>query len=209
MSKISEYKEVKTQIDEEGNEISTIIEKTHRIESNTEPDYIKLYTNMWCEFNNIPVAYRALFLAMVTMMSYADRNDLEHSQIVPIIKPYGDKICKQLGWTSKDSLMKGLKVLCNCKAIRKVARGVYQINPSYAGKGEWKYNPKLQRGGVIDLVASFNFKEKSVDTKIVWEDDGKDNEINEMFREALGTKNGKYDSVSLISEINKRDENET
>ncbi len=64
--------------------------------------------------------------------------------------------------------LNGLKALCDCGAIRKVNRGVYQINPSYAGRGTWKYNPSLKQGGIEKLVATFNFTEGTVDTNAVW-----------------------------------------
>ena len=92
---------------------------------------------------------------------------------------------KALNW--KDRMyQKGLKALCECEAIKKVGKGVYQINPRYAGRGEWKYNPRLERGGIEDLVATFNFKDKSVDTKIVWADDGEDTPMNEAYRQGMG-----------------------
>ena len=81
---------------------------------------------------------------------------------------------------------RGIKVLCKCNAIRKINRGVYQVNPQYAGKGEWKYNPQLDRGGIEDLIATFNFKDKKVETEIVWADDGTASAINQMYRDGLG-----------------------
>lgn len=188
MVKISTEKQITTTIDANGNESSTTVEKTHKIELSTEPDYIKLYTAMWCEFNQIPAAYRQLFLELVSRMSYCNKADLSKSQVVFVGEPISSDICKALHWTSKDSLMKGLRSLIKCNAIKKVARAVYQINPSYAGRGEWKYNPRLNRGGVEDLVATFNFRDKTVKTEIVWADDGTENDFNETMRNGLECK---------------------
>lgn len=174
-----------TIIDSDGNQTSTTLEKTRKIELSTEPDYIKLYTAMWCEFNEIPLAYRPLFLELVTRMSYCDKGDLEHSQLVCTGGPFADSICKALHWTSKESLKKGLKALAQCNAIKRVGRGYYQINPNYAGRGEWKYNPRLDRGGIEDLVATFNFKDHTVKTNIVWADDDQTSILNQNFREGL------------------------
>jgi hypothetical protein len=80
----------------------------------------------------------------------------------------------------------GLRELVKVKAIKHVARGVYQINPTYAGKGEWKYNPRLKRGGIENLIATFNLKEHTVETQIIWADDGDDSGLNTMFRDGLG-----------------------
>lgn len=186
MVKISTEIQTTTTIDADGNESSTTIEKTRKIELSTEPDYIKLYTAMWCEFNQIPAAYRQLFLELVGRMSYCNKSDLSKSQIVFVGEPVSSDICKALHWTSKDSLMKGLRALVKCNAIKKIARAVYQINPSYAGRGEWKYNPRLNRGGIEDLIATFNFRDKTVKTNIIWADDGESDPFNEMMRNGIG-----------------------
>lgn len=178
-------KQTTIQEDADGNIKTSSVEKVTNIQRNDEPDYIKLYTKMWCEFNDIPMAYRELFLQLVTRMTYCNSADLGNSQLVNTGKPWSTSIMKALNW--KDRMyQKGLKALCECEAIKKVGKGVYQINPRYAGRGEWKYNPRLERGGIEDLVATFNFKDKSVDTKIVWADDGKDTPMNEAYRQGMG-----------------------
>lgn len=176
-------KEVHTYEDSEGN--ITIDTKETSYSSETEPDYIKLYTKLWCEFNGIPDAFRNLFLELALRMSYCNSEDLEHSQIVFTGGTVAQDIMRRMGWSSKRMYQKGLKALCDCGAIRKVARAEYQINPSYAGRGGWKYNPRANRGGVSDLVAQFNFKDKTVNTKIVWADDGSDSGLNETYRAGL------------------------
>ena len=178
-------KQTTIQEDADGNIKTSSVEKVTNIQRNNEPDYIKLYTKMWCEFNDIPMAYRELFLQLVIRMTYCNSADLGNSQLVNTGKPWSTSIMKALDW--KDRMyQKGLKALCECEAIKKVGRGVYQINPQYAGRGEWKYNPRLERGGIEDLVVSFNFKDKSVDTKIVWADDGEDSPMNEAYRQGMG-----------------------
>lgn len=177
--------ETTTTIDADGNESTSIIEKSTNFQRNNEPDYIKLYTRMWCEFNEIPEVYRGLFLELVTRMSYACTSSEIGGQLVNTGKPWSDDIMKALNW-KKAMYQRGLKALCECDAIRKVGRGVYQINPNYAGRGEWKYNPRLQRGGVEDLVVKFSFKDKDVQTSIVWADDGTDSDFNDMYREGMG-----------------------
>ena len=168
----------------DGTTESTHSEKTTTIKRNDEPDFIKLYTKMWCEFNNIPTAYRNLFLELVVRMTYCNSCELDKSQLVNTGKPWSEDIMKALHWKTA-MYQRGLKALCDCNAIRKINRGVYQINPQYAGKGEWKYNPRLDRGGVEDLIAVFKFKDKEVETQIVWADDGTDHPMNKMYREAL------------------------
>jgi len=154
--------------DAEGNITTTTTTKTKAILKNDEPDYIKLYTKMWCEFNMIPDKWRPLFFALVCRMSYASLKDETGGQIVHTIGSTGKAIIEECGWKNKDTLYRGLQALCECEAIKKISRGEYQINPQYAGKGPWHYNAKENRGGVSELVAKFDFKNKKVDTKIVW-----------------------------------------
>ena len=172
-------------IDYEGNEYVNEVEKT--ITRDPEPEFIKLYTNTWCEFNQIPNAYRELFLQLALRMSYCDTNDLENSQLVFTGKPFSEHIAKSLNWKN-DMYKHGLVELTKCGAIRRVSRSVYQINPSYAGKGSWKFNPHLKSGGIKDLRATFDFVNKKVDTKIVWADDGADSSFNNMYRVGMGVK---------------------
>lgn len=188
-------KEVITE-DAQGNIKSRKTVETVNMHKNQEPDYIKIYTRMWCEFNSIPDVYRNLFLELATHMSYCRSSDLASSQCVYTGKPFSDEIMARLGW-KRAMYQRGLKVLTECGAIKKVARGVYQINPSYAGKGEWMYNPKANRGGVQDLVATFDFGGKSVDTKIIWADDGSDPEMLANF----GAPKGKGYTVKEIEQI--------
>ena len=185
MSKIIRETVSSTTVDIEGNIIAEQKNETTRtIGRNNEPDYIKLYTRMWCEFNQIPEVYRELFLQLIMRMSYCNSSDLGNSQTVYTGKPIADSIMQVLGW-KKRMYQRGLAALCACGAIRRLARGVYQINPSYAGKGEWCYNPRLDRGGVEDLVATFDFKNGTVDTKIVWGDDGSTANMNTVMREGM------------------------
>jgi hypothetical protein len=190
-------KEIQTFIREDGTEQSTTKETTSKIEHSTEPDYIKVYTKMWCEFNQIPMVYRDLFFELICNMSYCNASDLEHSQLVNTGKPWSDSIMKHLGW-KKAMYQRGLAELCKCNAIKKISRGVYQINPSYAGRGEWKYNPRLSRGGIENLIATFDYAAGRVETKMLWADNGEDTELNELYRTGLNvTKN---DNTTLTTQ---------
>lgn len=169
-TKINQYKEIRTTEDAEGNITTNTLEKTNTVAKSDEPDYIKLYTSTWCEFNQIPLRLRDLFLELIVRMSYADSSSPDESQIVYTGKPTSTAIMKALG-LKQSTYNQYLRELRECKAIRQVSRGVYQINPNYAGRGQWKYNPTLQSGGIADLRAEFDFVKGTVKTKIVWGDD--------------------------------------
>lgn len=180
--KIISEKETIIKIDNEGNETQEIRETTRTYDKLDEPEYIKIYTDMWCKFNGVPEAYVRLFLSLIARMSYCDATDLDNSQIVCTAKPFSTALMKECGWSSEVSLKKGLKALCDCNAIRRVNRGMYQVNPSFAGKGLWKYNPKYKQGGIVDLVATFDFVNKTVETKIEFQAD--EEYVNAVTEEA-------------------------
>lgn len=153
-----------------------------------EPDYIKIYTAMWLQFKQVSPSLTPLFLELVARMSYADAKHPETSQTVYTGTPVSDQIMNALGW-KKRMYQRGLAQLADAGAIKRVARGVYQINPNYAGKGSWRYSEKYQRGGVADLVATFNFSDGTNTTHITWDADAlpeeleieEDEEINNLF----------------------------
>lgn len=194
--------EIHTTEDADGN--ITIQKQETIIKKEKEPDYIKLYTKVWCEFNQIPDTYRLLFLELIQRMSYCNSHDLANSQIVYTGAPVSTAIMQTLGW-KRAMYQRGLQKLCECNAITKINRGVYQINPNYAGRGGWKYNPKEDRGGVKDLVAKFNFATKEVETEIIWADDGENDDINEMYRNGLGVSK---DDETILSYTTVKSEND-
>lgn len=189
----------KIMTDENGNVTEQTTIKETSFDKIQEPDYIKIYTNMWCEFKSVPMQYRNLFLSLALKMSYCNKNDLEHSQLVYTGKPFSDELMKECGWTSYDSLMKGLKALCKSGAIKKIARGVYQINPSYAGRGGWQYNAKTGNGGIKDLIATFDFKQGTCTTDIVWADNGMEDDLNSCYRQGLKVKARDNASITQIT----------
>ena len=153
---------------------STTTKESHMLSRNPEPDYIKLYTKMWCEFNDIPEYVRPTFLQLVMRMSYCNSQDLKNSQIVYTIGPNKDAIMNALKLTNDRVFYRHLEELVKCNAIHPVykngkkTRGCYQINPQYAGRGAWRYNAKENQGGIEDLIATFRFKDRTVDTQIVY-----------------------------------------
>lgn len=204
MSTHEKIKETTTFIDENGNSNSTILEKSVTREKFIEPDYIKIYTNMWCEFNQIPMAYRQLFLELALRMTYCNSTKLSNSQLVSTGSPYKEDIMQACGWSSKAMYQKGLKALCECNAIKRINRGVYQVNPSYAGKGKWLYDSKAQQGGLKDLIATFNFKKGTCDTRIIWADNGEQSELDDEYRNGLGVKESDEAVLKETKEIHKK-----
>lgn len=105
---------------------------------NTEPDYIKIYTGVWRENNQIPEKWRPLFMELATRMAGAEpltKSEADGGQLVYTREPYKTYICNALGIQSRQ-YQRGLADLCRCNAVKKVSRGVYQVNPQYAVRGK-------------------------------------------------------------------------
>lgn len=152
----------------------TLIEETQKertVQKDQEPDYIKLYTRMWFDFKQFPAKYRELFLQLAIRMSYCNAANPNKSQIVAVIGDIRDEIIEACGWKTVSPLRAGLRSLCACGAIKRTNHACYQINPEYAGKGPWRYNPRLNQGGVKDLVTTFRFGNGTVETDIYYDDD--------------------------------------
>ena len=126
----------------------------------------------------LPAAYRFLFFILAARMGYCDSVDLAHSQLVMTGEPYRDEIMKIMGWTNRDSLMKGLRALCECNIIRKVSRGCYQINPRFASKGQWLYNPRIPQSNVEGLKKYYDDEQEKARRK----DEEKEKEKKEEAR---------------------------
>ena len=154
--------------DAEGNLTEHTTKESHMIRRSAEPDYIKIYTQMWCEFNGIPETYRATFMQLALRMSYCNSQDLDTSQIVYTSGPNKKAIMRAVGINCDQVFYRHLKALSECNAIKQIARGCYQINPQYAGRGAWRYNAKEAQGGIEDLIAVFRFKDGTVDSQFTW-----------------------------------------
>lgn len=145
--------------DAHGNVTVDMAEVTKAVSRHEEPDYIKLYADAWRRDNDIPERYRHLFLLLAMRMTYASLGKRgepdEGGQIVYVVGPVRKAILEECGWHGDDALCKGLKALVDCNAIRKISRGVYQINPKYAARGTWHYHSRKQQGGIENLLAVF------------------------------------------------------
>ena len=133
-TKVSEYKEIKTFEDSEGNITTSTLERTSKVKKSEEPDYIKLYTQTWCEFNQIPLRLRDLFLELAIRMSYADSTSPEESQVVYTGKPVSTAIMRALDLKTS-TYNQYLRELAACKAIRRVSRGVTKSTPITLAEG--------------------------------------------------------------------------
>ena len=162
-------RETETTVDSNGQIIEQHTEETY-LHKDNEPDYVKIYTDL-LRFKQFPCSYRELFLQLAIRMSYCSIDDPDCSQIVYVMGPHKKVIMSACGWQTETPLVKGLKALCDCGAIRRVSRGIYQINPSYAAKGSWKFNKKNKTGGVKDLREWYMVADRIASGQIVYDNE--------------------------------------
>lgn len=135
-----------------------------------QPDFIILYTTVWCECNDIPSRYRELFLQLAFHMSFVNSDDIDRSQLVDVSGPHKLDILEALNW-KEQALRKGLKALCDCNAIIRrtdFGKSWYQINPSYAARGAWSVKNGI---GIKDFKIHFDMLSRSLQTVITVADD--------------------------------------
>lgn len=100
-----------------------------------EPDFIKLYFNAICGFNDVSPANVPVLMALLPYMTYAD--DSHGGQIIGLTSYIRDRICEKLN-IKPETLRKNINALCDGKILRKIATNTYQANPHLFGKGDWK-----------------------------------------------------------------------
>lgn len=129
------------QTDEQGtiqrSTTTTTTEKTNTVTlaAEKEPDYIKLYLSDIMYLCDIPQQYAAVMCCLLPRMTYASE---KWGQVIVLNKLIREEICRELGWTSQQTLRNALSSLCKGKILNHVAQGTYVVNPWLFGKGSWK-----------------------------------------------------------------------
>ena len=107
-----------------------------------EPDYIKVYIEAMTQFITAREQGMEtdLLLEMAKRMPYANSSDANQVAMVGTIK---QSIAKQLN-TTVGTLDVILNRLCKKDLIRRVGRGIYELNPIIFAKGPWSSIRKIQ-----------------------------------------------------------------
>lgn len=139
MSKI--YSTERMVFDKETGELIEHTEDKYKVVS-IEPNYVKLYIDaMSCFITGEEVGMETnLLLEMAKRMTYA--NDAAPNQVA-MVGSIKKGIAKQLN-TSVSSIDVILNRLIKKDLIRRVGRGVYELNPIIFAKGPWSSIRKIQ-----------------------------------------------------------------
>lgn len=113
-----------------------------------EPPYVKIYFETILAFKGLPASMSTVLIAICKRMSWGD-----HDQIVYINKFSKTAIAKEVGISIK-RLEQIIKDMTRVEIMKRIERGVYQVNPRVAARGRWK--------DIKKLITHFDFLENNI-----------------------------------------------
>lgn len=162
------------EIKEETTTIRTVAER--------EPDYIKLYVDMICVFNEIEGSFSKVLLEFSKYISYADEKKGGLLEITSFRKQNIAEACNVSVSRINQAITAFVKkniFMPYTKSDGVKQRGVYIVNPYIIAKGKWENVKKLR--------ATFDFIEKTFSADISTQKDISDflNEVEEEVEKEI------------------------
>ena len=117
-----------------------------------EPPYIKLYIQDVLYLKDMPKGLTNVVYALLENAMFADKG-------LRIYLPTGLKkeLISKIG-TTKAAFDNALTKLCKGEIIRRVDIGVYELNPFFFGKGEWKDIDRIRATWNYDAIKGRTFQ---------------------------------------------------
>lgn len=135
------YTEVQRTVDESGEIISSLT--TQKVKDGKEPDYVKVYVDCLLSAKDLSQSLNPILLAFITRMSYANPDEINGGQVIYVNSAMKNDICLQLN-IKIDRVNQSLQQFKKAGIFKSLARGKYQVNPNYFGRGEWKDIKKIK-----------------------------------------------------------------
>lgn len=112
----------------------------------SEPEFVKLYLKQWIETmgpssENTTLTTNVLLAAIKLSLSFA--GDEQGGQLVYFNMYNKKKVASDLG-VSISTVNNAVTKLVKLTALKRVDRGVYQVNPYIMGKGSWEQIKAIQ-----------------------------------------------------------------
>lgn len=158
---------------------------TRTIHSN-EPPFVKMYIADVLYMRDMPKGLTNIVYALLDVATYAKKG-----LRISISTGFKNEICEQLG-IPRQTLNNALVKLCKGKILRRVDTGLYELNPYFFGRGEWKDIDNLRMTWNYDDIKGKTFqgaitrKDGTVETTgediqepdVDYPDEGEDDKLN-------------------------------
>lgn len=139
--------------DEEGNSVQRTDVRVGKWDS--EPPYVKLYIQDIMYLSNLSGRLVPLVMALLKRLTFANAENPMCVVLVPMVK---QEILKETGWSSVGSLDNALQELVKGNIIKRIGRGVYQMNPHLFGRGDWKDISRIRLEVSYEPVSNRTFE---------------------------------------------------
>lgn len=132
-----------TTINEQTGEVTQTeeIKSTLHTERSDEPDFVKLYLDHLAIFNGTDLSINPVLAELLRRATYADSQNPHRVVVNAFIK---QEIADIVGYKNTKSIDNAISSFVKANYLKRIARGVYELNPYYFGKGSWKDIKKLR-----------------------------------------------------------------
>lgn len=107
----------------------------------SEPPYVKVYFDSFSRLRSVPLYCWPVLWWMMRMLPYANADP-----VFEFGAPMRRKAAAELG-VSAGRVDHAVSELLKCGVLLRVERGLYQFNPLFFARGEWKDIKKLRSSG--------------------------------------------------------------
>ena len=107
----------------------------------SEPEYIKMYLGDIIHLCSLPKSYLRVLIFLLRNVNFA--ND-EYPMCVLIPSGLKRKMMDRIGFSNIRSINNVLSDLAKVGILRRIENSVYQLNPHYFGRGNWKDIRKIR-----------------------------------------------------------------
>lgn len=140
-----------TEVDVNTGEIKRILAENESFNKETEPPYVKIYTDCQLVFNQLNTALSPYIIAFGRHMTYANFNNPHFRCTVRTDELTRKDVARVVG-VSDRQVQNAIKELISSEVFipieieGKRKRGLYFVNPWVMAKGEWKDIKELRAG---------------------------------------------------------------
>lgn len=116
---------------------SSVKRHTQHIRYSKEPSYVKLYLDHLSRFKGLQLSFNPILAELLKSTTYANLNDQDGGMLLFLNKPLKEIIAQRCG-VSLGRVDNAVTEFVKKGYMRRLKLGMYQFNPFFFGKGEWK-----------------------------------------------------------------------